>query len=101
MQYDVRILAAADADAADIFAYIARENRDAAVRLLDRIYAAMGKLAENPERGARIKNRMLARLGFRFLVVDPYLIFYTIVDREVHIHHITHQRRNLLSILSD
>lgn len=99
MKYEVRVLAAADADAADIFLYVAQENRDAAIRLLDKMYAAMKSLEENPERGARIRNKVFSKLEFRFLVVDSYLVFYKIVDQEVHVHHIAHQRRNPVSIL--
>lgn len=99
MKYDVRVLAAADADAADIFIYVAQENRDAAIRLLDKMHAAMKSLEENPERGARIKSKVFSKLEFRFLVVESYLIFYKIMDHEVHVHHIVHQRRNPVSIL--
>ena len=101
MKYKVRVLASADADAADIFAYVAQENRDAAVRLLDKIYAAMRSLEEHPERGARIKNKVFLKLEFRFLIIEPYLVFYKVAENEVHIHHIVHQRRNPVSILLD
>jgi len=95
MRYEVRVLSDADADAAEIFAYIAQDNKDAAIRLLDNIYAAIETLCDFPERGARVKDKNLYRLGYRFLVVRPYLIFYRVVGEEVHIHHIVHERRNL------
>ncbi len=101
MKYDIRVQTAADADALDIFTYIAKENKDAALKLFDSIYDAMATLSENPMRGARHIGRGLSKYEFRFLVVAPYLIFYRIVDDEAHVHHIAHQRRSPLSILLD
>ena len=95
MRYEVCILSGAEADATEIFTYIAQDNKDAAIKLLDNIYAAMEPLCDFPERGARIKDKSLNRLGYRFLVVGPYLIFYRVVGQEVHVHHIVHERRNL------
>lgn len=99
MKYEVRILAAADADAADIFSYIALDNREAAVLMLEKMHEVMRSLEQNPERGARLKDKLLSALDFRFLIVNPYLIFYRVVGQEVHVHHIAHQRQSPVSML--
>ncbi len=101
MGLDVHILPAAIEDADNIFDYIAMEDPDAAERLLVKITGAMKSLGENPQRGARIRNKLLATLDFRFLLVEPYLIFYKVEDQGVFIHHIIHQRRNPASVLMD
>jgi toxin ParE1/3/4 len=101
MKYKVCILTSADADASDIFFYIAQDDREAAHRMREKIYAAMCILEHNPERGARIKDKVLSQLDFRFVIVSPYLIFYRIVGQEVHAHHIVHQRKSSISLLLD
>jgi len=38
-------------------------------------------------------------MGYRFLVVQNYLIFYTIEDRTIWVHRILHGARDYLSLL--
>lgn len=65
----------AEQDIDEIVLYIAEENKNAALRLLDSIYAAMDKLAENPMMGHKRKD--LTDLPVRFWPVKwHYLIIY-------------------------
>lgn len=99
MKYEVRILSGASADLDDALAYIAQDNPDAAHKLLDKLMAAMRGLSEYPERGSTIRDRVLRKHGFRFLIVESYMIFYRVAGLEVHVHRVLHGHRRYLSIL--
>ena len=51
VRYDGRVIAAALADLEEIFAYIAKDNRDAAARLVARFEQAAAQIAEQPYLG--------------------------------------------------
>jgi toxin ParE1/3/4 len=75
-------------DIAAVYAYISRENQEAAVRAADRLYAAGEGLARFPHLGRRAK---LA--GRRELVVNPWLLIYAVRREEVHILSVEHGAR--------
>jgi toxin ParE1/3/4 len=76
------------ADLDEIFAYIARDNPDAAARLVARIEQAAARIAENPFMGeATRKSR------FRRFPVGNYLIVYEVGTDEVIIHYVRHGAR--------
>ncbi len=86
----VRWARRAQSDLADVFAYLAAANAEAADRVVDQLYAAGQSLAQFPQRG-----RPARLVGRRELVVDPYLITYRVRRDEVLILAIEHgaQRR--------
>lgn len=66
----------AEQDIEDIVSYIARENADAALQLLDTLYDAMDKLADNPMMGH--KRDDLTDQPVRFWPFKwHYLVIYT------------------------
>jgi toxin ParE1/3/4 len=77
-------------DIAGIYAYIAADNVEAALRAADRLYAAGESLGQFPHTGRAGK---LA--GRRELVVDPHVLTYAVRRGEVHILMVEHgaQRR--------
>jgi toxin ParE1/3/4 len=76
------------ADFEEIFDYIARDNRDAAARLVARIEQTAARIAEMPYIGeATRKSR------FRRFPVGNYLIVYEVTDDEVIIHYVRHGAR--------
>ena len=67
--------AVAEQDIDEIVTYIAQENTDAAITLLDAMYQAMGMLAENPELGYKrefVKHKSVRFWPFKW----HYLIVY-------------------------
>src|SRR5436305_14017386 len=77
-------------DVAGIFDYIAADNEDAALRVSDRIFEAANQLAVMPRLGRSSQFRRR-----RELIVDPYIIWYSIHRNEVLIHSVRHgARRN-------
>ena len=76
------------ADLEEIFAYIARDNRQAASRLVARIEHAATLIAETPYIG-----EATGRSRFRRLPLGNYLIVYEIGETEVIIHYVRHGAR--------
>ncbi len=64
----------AERDLDQITEYIARDNVDAALRLIDQIAAACDLLPSQPECGERVESLRLGSL--RRHVVGSYLIYY-------------------------
>lgn len=91
--------AADDLDA--IFDYVAIENRDAAIKLLQAFDQSIIRLAASPYIGAAIANEESAMIagGYRYLVVSPYMVFYRVCNGEVRIGRILHSRQDWLHLL--
>lgn len=86
----VRFTQTAQRDLAQIHAYISQDNPDIAARVVARLVERSREIADNPLQG-RATDETNARV-----VVAPrlrYLIFYAIVDDEIHITHIRHTSR--------
>jgi toxin ParE1/3/4 len=97
--YSVRLLRAAEEDFNDIILYIATDNPSAAEKLAMQIEKNLNLLSTNPLLGTLPHEEALAAMGYRFLVVQNYLIFYTIENRIIMIHRILHGARDYLSLL--
>ncbi len=94
--------AAAD-DMDEIFSYISQDNVSAAENLLEKLNHQLKGLADFPNMGSVLSEEeySLIQRGYRFIVVNPYVVFYRIVDDTVIIHRILHGRRDYLRELFD
>jgi toxin ParE1/3/4 len=92
--YEVRLLRIAEDDLTGIIDYVAADKPSAAETLADKIEKQLGLLAANPHLGRVPKEEELARLHYRYLVVENYLIFYTIEERTILVHRILHGARD-------
>jgi len=99
----VKYAPAAVDDMDEIFSYISQDNVLAAENLLDKLDHQMNGLADFPNMGSVLSqdDYSLIQRGYRFIVVNPYLVFYRIVDDTVIIHRILHGRRDYLRELFD
>lgn len=91
--YGIRYLRTAERDLNDIFEYIKKDKPSAAVSLLERFDKSISQLASNPFLGIIPKDERLKNLGYRMLIVDPYLVFYIVKTRTVQIRRIIHGAR--------
>jgi toxin ParE1/3/4 len=98
-KYTLRLLRAAEDDFNEIITYISAENRAAAEMITTKIEQNLIRLSFYPYLGKVPKDEELSRLGYRFLVVENYLIFYTIEGQTILIHRIIHGARDYLSLL--
>lgn len=85
-------------DMDEIFSYISKNNVTAAETLLERMTIGIAKLAEFPNMGSVLSHEeyTLVNAGYRFIVIEPYLVFYRIIDHTIIIHRILHGRRDYL-----
>ncbi|MBI5184686.1 MAG: type II toxin-antitoxin system RelE/ParE family toxin [Nitrospinae bacterium] len=98
-EYTARLLQAAEEDLNEAIAYIALDNPAAAKALADKIENSLSNLSSYPFIGKIPNEEGLAGMGYRFLVVQNYLIFYTIERRVILVHRIIHGARDYLSLL--
>jgi len=94
----IKYTPAAVDDLDEIFSYISKENVASAEIMLEKISNGIARLTEFPNMGSVLSDEeyTLIQHGYRFIVVQPYLIFYRIINRAVIIHRILHGRRDYL-----
>jgi toxin ParE1/3/4 len=95
-EYAIRLLRIAEEDLADIVLYIAAHRPSAADRIASKVEKNLRLLLRNPHLGRVPSDRHLMELGYRYLIVEDYLIFYTIEDTDILVHRILHGARDYL-----
>lgn len=95
MNLDLRRTAQAEEDLINIWLYIAREDPNAANRLLKRLDARSRDLCIHPDLGPA---RDDIAAGFRHLVSENYIILYRKGDSYVEIVRYLHGAQNLSSL---
>jgi len=91
--YQVRLLSVAEDDLGGILAYVTENNRVAAADLLDKFEMCFERLSVNPHLGKAAQEEPLISLGYRYLVVSNYLVFYVVREKTVVIHRVIHGAR--------
>lgn len=95
----VRLLEAAEDGLFETVTYVAADRPAAATAIAERLGRSMGLLGANPRLGRVPREPDLAELGYRYPVVDDYLIFYKIEGRSVLVYRILHRARDYKSLL--
>jgi plasmid stabilization system protein ParE len=99
---DYRVLwtDAARRDLEAIVDFIAEDNLDNAVAVLDRIETRANALSEHPERGRVVPElRAIDVFTFRELIAKPWRIVYRHESKRVYVMAVLDARRDLTSIL--
>jgi antitoxin ParD1/3/4 len=89
----------ADVDLDAIWAFIARDNVEAAERVDREFYKTFDSLARMPEQG--YQRRDLTKRPVRFFPLYSYLIIYQPVDGAIQIMAVIHGNRNLKRLLKE
>ena len=97
-KYEVRLLRIAEDDFSDIVTYISSDRPSAAEALATKIERNLKLLSKNTHLGRVPKEEELSRLHYRYLVVENYLVFYTIEGHTIYVHRILHGARDYLSL---
>jgi toxin ParE1/3/4 len=97
-EYTVRLLRIAEDDLTEIVTYISAERPAAADMLASKIEKNLNLLSKQPYLGRIPNEEELGRLGYRYLVVQDYLMFYTIEEQTIYVHRILHGARDYLSL---
>jgi toxin ParE1/3/4 len=98
-KYQVRFLSIAEEDFTELISFIAADNPAAANAVADTIEKNLKLLSDNPYIGRIPRDEEIRNLGYRYLIVQNYLIFYTIEGRNITIHRILHGARNYKALL--
>ena len=98
-KYRIRFLRIAEEDFTEIISYIAADNPKVAETLANDIEKNLELLSENPLLGRIPRDAEIKKLGYRYLAVRNYIIFYTIENKTIYIHRILHGARNYKSVL--
>ena len=98
-KYQVRLLSIAEEDFTEIVSFIAADNPAAADALADKIEKNLELISVNPNLGRIPREEEIRNLGYRYLIVENYLIFYTKEEKTIFIHRILHGARNYKTLL--
>ena len=99
MTLSVRVLRRAQRDLQEIHDYISREAPMRADPFIDKLIAAVESLSTMAARGANPRDAILRARGYKFLVHDPYLIFFKIVGRQVRVYRVLRGSRAYRDLL--
>lgn len=97
--YKLKIYPAAERDLSDIVDYLNTLSQDVALRYYDKLVEEISSLSRMPERCPKPKDLALAARGYRYLIVDKYLVFYVIAGDTVQIHRILYGGRDYPPLL--
>jgi toxin ParE1/3/4 len=102
-KYRIRYTEIAVEDLDLIFDYISADNRNAALKMLERLKTGIERLADKPRLGGVLptNDSSLVESGYRYLVIEPYIVFYRISEQEVRVGRVLHSRQDWLNTLFD
>lgn len=95
----IRFLKIAEEDFTEIVSYVAADNPNAANVLATKIEKNLELLSDNPKLGRIPRDEDIRNLGYRYLIVQNYIIFYSTEERTIIIHRILHSARNYKTLL--
>lgn len=98
-KYQVRLLRIAEEDFTEIVSYIGNDNINAANELANMFEVNFELLSDNPYLGRIPRDEDIKNMGYRYLIIQNYLVFYSIEEKSILIHRIIHGARNYKDIL--
>lgn len=81
--------------------YLNTLSAQVALRYYDLLVEQISSLSHMPFRCPRPRDAALAAKGYRYLLVEKYLVFYVVAGDTVQIRRILYARRNYQSVLAD
>lgn len=70
-----------------------------AEKFLDNLDATYERLSEFPEMGTEIKRDYPLKNKYRWVLIDNYILFYTVMDETVNVVRVVYQSSNYLHAL--
>lgn len=98
-KYQIRLLKIAEEDFTEIVSYIAADNSSAANTLTNKIEKNLELLSDNLKLGRIPRDEEIRNLGYRYIIIQNNIVFYTIDERTILIHRILHSAKNYKSLL--
>lgn len=81
-------------DLEEIVTYIVKDNKDAAIHILEEFEKSILLLKQNPQIGIAPKFEKLKKLGLRLLNVKEYFVYYVIKSNRIEIRKIIYGWNN-------
>ena len=99
--YNIKISEDAYFDIEEMFSYISKDNKTAAIKLRKKIYDNIKGLKDYPYKYPVVQEEDApgAARGYRYMVINPYIVFYRVMDKNIVIARILHARQNWLHLL--
>jgi plasmid stabilization system protein ParE len=82
-----------------IFDWISTDNPNRAAAFIKKLDNRVGLLETTPLMGRVPRDAKLKNLGYRILILDDYLVFYSIRGQVIEIHRVIHGSRQLKDII--
>ena len=98
-KYKIRIYPTAKKDLQEVVSYLNTLSPDAAFRYYDLLVERIASLSQMPERCPHPRDLALAAKGYRYLLVENYLVFFVVADDTVQIRRILYARRDYSALL--
>jgi len=88
-------------DIEEMFSYISADNKKAASDLRKRIYKSIKGSKDFPFKYPAVQSEEApgAQRGYRYMVVNPYIVFYRVLDDSIIVARVLHSRQNWLHLL--
>lgn len=93
-KYKIRIYPHAKTDLKEVVSYLNTLSPQAAIRYYDLIVEKISSLSEMPERCPFVRDVALKAKGYRYLIVESYIVFFVIKSEAVQIRRIVYGKRN-------
>ncbi len=98
--FDMRILPPAQYELEEIaLLHKTLSGPESARKITDEMFSAMERLTRFPLSAPLIRDVELRRLGYRYVVVKNYLMFYRLIGDTVYVYHIVHGRTDYPTLL--
>lgn len=97
--YSVQIYPAAKQDLLNVIESLNTLSVQAALRYYDLLMEKIASLSDMPNRCPRPRDLVLAAKGYRYLIVEEYLVFFMVKENVVQVHRILFGRSDYQSIL--
>ena len=91
-------------DLEEIVLYIAKDSKESAMKIHDKVIETANRLETFPKLGILIPDKKMSESGFRMIAVNKYLLFYKVYPEKVDILRVLHGARDypkLFSRISD
>lgn len=97
--YNIRIYRKAQEDLEEIVKYLNQFYPETAIKYYDLVITEISTLSMNPKRCALVKDEILRRKGYRYLLVANYIIFFVIKKTTVQVRRILYNKQQYKSFL--
>jgi addiction module RelE/StbE family toxin len=99
-EYSVTVTQTAENDLDDIVLYIAEDNVQIALKIVDKLQNSINTLKYFPEKGRRVPELLDKNINeYRALIEAPWRIIYKIENNDVNVITIIDGRRNVQDII--